>query len=237
MAEDIVGSTLMDQGDPEAALPHFQAAREMNPSDPSAYMSIGAYDQQHGKPRQAIEQYHKAITLTDGAVQKNLWLRSSTFARMGSAYRQLGDFEQAGQSFRKSLEIDPNQGEVWLALGIVTQMSGDPTGATQAYSQAIKIRPSDVGYLLLARVLQQTGHGDEAQTAISEARRSSRDFPAAQRSVDAIFAPQTTVRNPDHSGRWNSISSSKREVRNDSLVLCSVVYVADSISTLERYSS
>src|SRR5208283_3378339 len=64
MAEDIVGSTLMDQGDPEAALPHFQAAREMNPEDPSAYMSIGAYDQQHGKPRQAIMQYQKAITLT-----------------------------------------------------------------------------------------------------------------------------------------------------------------------------
>jgi len=198
MAENIVGSTLMDEGDSEAALPHLEAAREMNPSDPSAYMAIGAYDQQHGKLQPAIEQYQKTITLTDGAVQRNLWLRSTTFARMGSAYRQLGDFEQARQSFRESLEIDPNQGQVWLALGVVTQLSGDPAGAIQAYSRAIKIQPSDLGYLLLARVLEQTGHGDQAQAAISEARRTSRNFPAAQRSVDAIFAQQT-IGNQNHS--------------------------------------
>jgi protein O-mannosyl-transferase len=190
LAEDIVGSTLMDQGYPDEALPHFLRAAEMNPSDPSAYMAIGAYDQQYGNLQQAIEQYQRAIALTDGAVQQNLWLRSTTLARVGSAYRQLGDFEQARQNFQKALAINPNQAEVWLSLGIVTQLSGDPAGAAQAYSQAIKIQPSDVGYLLLARTLEQTGHNDEAQTAISEARRLSRDFSAAQRAVDGISAQQ-----------------------------------------------
>jgi len=199
LAEDIVGSTLMDQGYPDEALPHFLRAAEMNPSDPSAYMSIGAYDQQHGKLREAIEQYQKAIALTDGAVQQNLWLRSTTLARVGSAYRQLGEFDQARQSFQKALEINPNQAEVWLSMGIVTQLSGDPSAAIRAYSQAMRIQPSDVGYLLLARALEQTGHGDEAQTAISEARRLSRDFPAAQNKVDAVLSQQTTVSNAGHS--------------------------------------
>ena len=199
LAEDIVGSTLMDQGYPDAALPHFQNAAEMNPSDPSAYMSIGAYDQQHGKLREAIEHYQKAIALTDDAVQRNLWLRSTTLARMGSAYRQLGEFELARQSFQKALEINPNQAEVWLSLGIVTQLSGDPSASIPAYSQAVKLQPSDVGYLLLARALQQTGQGDAAQTAISEARRLSRDFPAAQRTVDAVLSQQTIVSNAGHS--------------------------------------
>lgn len=196
LAEDIVGSNLMDQGHPDEALPHFQNAAEMNPSDPQAHMAIGAYDQQRGELPQAIDQYKKAITLTDDAVQRNLWLRSTTFARIGSAYRQLGDFEQARQSFQKALEIDPNQAEVWLSLGIVTQLSGDPTGAIHAYSQAVKIKPSDIGYLLLARVLEQTGHGDDAQRAISEGRRLSRDFTAAQGRVDALSAQQG---NPVHS--------------------------------------
>ncbi len=190
-AENIVGSALLDQGDAEAALPHLHAATEMNPSDPSAYMSIGAYDQQHGKPRDAVEQYQKTITLTDGAVRQNLWLRSTTFARMGSAYRQLGDFAQARQSFRKALEINPGDGQVWLALGIVTQLSGDPGAAVQAYSQAVKIQPSDVGYLLLSRALQQSGQNSQAQSAEAEAHRLSRDFPAAQKRVDAIFAQQS----------------------------------------------
>ncbi len=202
-AENIVGSTLMDQGDAEAALPHLQAATEMNPSDPSAYMSIGAYDQQHGKPRDAVEQYQRTITLTNGAVQQNLWLRSTTFARMGSAYRQLGDFAQAQQSFRQALEINPNDGQVWLALGIVTQLSGDHGSAIQAYSQAMKIQPSDVGYLLLGRALQQSGQNSQAQSAEAEAQRLSRDFPAAEKRVDAIFAQQTIVGNPDRSPDGN----------------------------------
>jgi len=202
-AENIVGSTLMDQGDPEAALPHLQAATEMNPSDPSAYMSIGAYDQQHGNARDALEQYQRTIRLTDGAVQRNLWLRSTTFARMGSAYRQLGDFAQARQSFRKALEINPGDGQVWLALGIVTQLSGNPSAAIQAYSQAVKIQPSDVGYLLLSRALQQSGQNSQAQSAEAEAHRLSRDLPAAEKRVDAIFAQQTIVSNPDHSPDGN----------------------------------
>ncbi len=189
-AENIVGSMLMDRGQADAALPHLEAATEMNPSDPSAYMSIGAYDQQHGKPQQAIEQYQKTIALTDGAVQRNLWLRSTTFARMGSAYRQLGDFAQARQSFREALEINPGDGQLWLALGIVTQLSGDPSGAIPAYSQGVKLQPSDVGYLLLARALQQTGQKSQAQSAEAEAQRLSRDLAAAQRSVDGIFAQQ-----------------------------------------------
>ncbi len=195
LAENIVGSTLMDDGHPEQALPHFQAAVQMNPSDPSAYMSIGAYDQQHGQPRQAIEQYQQAIAFSDGAVQRNLWLRSTTFARMGSTYRQLGDFEHARQSFQKALDINPNDPQVWLALGIVTHLAGKPADAIAAYSQGLKIRPSDIGYLLLARAFQETGHNDEAQAATAEAQRNSRNFPAAEKSVNALFAPRAGLSN------------------------------------------
>ena len=191
LAENIVGSTLMDQGHGDEALPHFVAATQMNPADPSAYMAIGTYDQQHGEVRQAIEQYEKTIALTDHAVQKNLWLRETTFARLGSAYRQLGEFEQARANFQKALEINRRDGQAWLALGIVTAQAGDARGAVEAYSQAMKIQASDVGYLLLARALEQTGQNSQAEAARAEAQRLSRNLPAAEREVDAIFAART----------------------------------------------
>jgi protein O-mannosyl-transferase len=191
LAENIVGSMLVDRGRGDEAEAHFVAATEMNPSDPSAYMAIGTYDQQHGDAPQAIGEYQKTITLTDNAVQKNLWLRSTTFARMGSAYRQLGEFEQARASFQRALEIDPGDGQVWLALGIVTAQAGDEGAAAEAYRHALQIRPSDIGYLLLAHALQQTGQMTQAEEAHSEAQRLSHDLAAAERKVDAIFAVPT----------------------------------------------
>ncbi len=197
LAENIVGSTLMDQGHADEALPHLIAATQMNPTDPSAYMAIGTYQQQHGEVREAIEQYQKTIALTDHAVEKNLWLRSTTFARMGSAYRQLREFQPAHSSFQRALEIDPANAQVWLALGIVTAQAGDPASAIDSYSRALKIQPSDVGYLLLARALEQAGQPDRAEAARATAQRMSHDLSAAQRKVDAIFAsPANTAVQP-----------------------------------------
>ena len=127
------------------------------------------------------------IALTENKVRQNLWLRSSAFARMGSAYRQLKDYENARQSYREALKLDPGKGEVWLALGIVTQLAGDSNGAVAAYRQAVKLQPSDVGYLLLARALQETGHENEAQEDIEQAPRLSSVFLKAQRSVAAVL--------------------------------------------------
>ena len=187
LAENIVGSMLMDQGKGDDALPHFVAATEMNPEDAQAYMAIGTYDQQHGEPAQAIAQYQKTIALTDGAVQKNLWLRSTTLARLGSAYRQLGRFDEAQQSFQWALELNPNDAQAWLALGIVRAQAGDNGGAVEAYARAVKLQPSDVGYLLLARALEQSGQAGQAEAARATAERMSRNLPAAEREVEAIF--------------------------------------------------
>ena len=190
LAENIVGSMLMDQGKGDDALPHFVAATQMSPDDAQAYMAIGTYDQQHGEPAQAIAQYDKTIALTDGAVQKNLWLRSTTLARLGSAYRQLGRFDQAQQSFQRALELNPNDGQAWLALGIVRAQAGDNAGAVEAYAKAVKLEPSDVGYLLLARALEQSGQGNQAEAARAAAQRISRNLPGAEREVEEIFATQ-----------------------------------------------
>ena len=71
--------------------------------------------------------------------------------------------------------------QVWLALGIVTQLSGNPAGRHRRHTRrAVKIQPSDIGYLLLARALQQTGHNDEAQAAIAEAQRQFARFPRSR---------------------------------------------------------
>src|SRR5271167_4093532 len=107
---------------------------------------------------------------------------------MGEGYYSLRNYGDAKDSFEAALALDPRSARSWIGLGVVEQKSGDLADAIQAYSRALKLQSSDVGYLLLAQALQQTGRTGEAQAAMQQAKFVSRDLPAAQRVVDRMLA-------------------------------------------------
>jgi tetratricopeptide (TPR) repeat protein len=145
-------------------------------------MHIAVYDQEHGKLQEAIEQYRKAIS-----VSQNSSTNARAFSNMGHAYLQLGNMAQASENLQEAVRLDPHKMEIWIDLGLAKQKSGDLAGAIQAYSEGVKVKPTDVGYLLLARALQQSGHQDEAATATQRAKALSANFAGAQRVADQIL--------------------------------------------------
>jgi hypothetical protein len=52
----------------------------------------------------------------------------------------------------------------------------------------MNVQPSDLGYLLLARALEQSGDNKAALTAIQQARSMSRNLDNAQRGADQLLA-------------------------------------------------
>ncbi len=97
IAQDDLGAALLDRGRMEEAIPHFRQAAAIHPVDPVSALNIGFYDQQHGNPRQAIEQYKRAAVLTTSPRVK-----AKALTNMGMAYRDLGDAEQARQCFEQA---------------------------------------------------------------------------------------------------------------------------------------
>ena len=91
MAENMIGETLMQRGDREAAVAHFQAAATMDPLFPYPYLHIGIYDEEHGHPREAIEHLQKVIALTQSVADHVPAIRNEAFVHMSFAYAQLGD--------------------------------------------------------------------------------------------------------------------------------------------------
>ena len=92
MAEELIGETLVRNGDWDAAIGHFRAAAAMDPLFPYPRLQIGIYEENHRHPREAIEQFQKVIDLTQSAAEQVAPLRSSAFVHMSSAYNQLGDY-------------------------------------------------------------------------------------------------------------------------------------------------
>ena len=61
MAEELIGETLLEKHDPEDAIAHFRAAEAMDPLFPFPYLHVGIYEEDHGQPRWALEQFQQVI--------------------------------------------------------------------------------------------------------------------------------------------------------------------------------
>ena len=81
----------------------------------------------------------------------------------------MGESMKAKQCYEAALQLTPDHpmAMAMIGLGLIAQKQGDLPEAVRQYSHAMAVQPTDVGYLLLARALEQAGRLDEAQ-AISE---------------------------------------------------------------------
>ncbi len=182
-AEEDLGEALLAKGEQADALDHFYRAMEIDPGRTLPHMYIATYDQKQGKLQEAIDQYRKAVS-----VSQNTATNALAFGNMGHAYLELGDMAQARESLQAAVTLDPHKMETWIDLGLAKQKSGDLAGATQAYSEAVKVKATDVGYLLLAGALEQSGRKDEAATATQQAKVLSANFAQAQRVAEKLLA-------------------------------------------------
>ncbi|MGA9643498.1 MAG: tetratricopeptide repeat protein [Terriglobales bacterium] len=174
---------LDQQGQTEEAALHFRAALAIDPDHLPAVLGLGACEHQRGNLPAAIERY-KTVALHPG----DPYLRSSAYTGLGSAYRQMGDYPDAQQSYQSALQLSPARPDALVGLGLVAQHDGDLAAAIQQFSDAIAVAPTDIAYLLLAHALEQAGRSAEAQAARQRASLISPDLDQAQKQADALLA-------------------------------------------------
>jgi protein O-mannosyl-transferase len=189
VAEDGLGGLLLEQGRLEEAMPHFRAAATMHPSDPISNFNLAFYDQEHEEFASALVQYSKVLGLS-----KDAQMDTDVYLNMGFIYNRFGDLEHARESFQAAAQLQPRRVLAWIGLGLVAQASEDPEAALPLYIRALKIQPSDVGYVLLARALDHAGHHDQAQNALKVAQALSQNFEQACQTADHLLAQSSGQR-------------------------------------------
>ena len=181
VAEDNLGGALILDGKEEEAHPHFEAAAAINPRDPMSRSNLGIYLQNHHQPREAIQQYQAAVNLTSDP-----GMLAQTYANLGSAYRALGEDDQARQSFDRALRLNPNQFNAWMGIGLLAQKQGKLDEAISDLSRSVELQPTAQGYLELGHVLAQTGQASQALEAYQQALRIAPELTEAQQALDAL---------------------------------------------------
>jgi tetratricopeptide (TPR) repeat protein len=183
VAQDNLGGALVSLGRIDEAMPHFRAAVAINPLDPVGNLNLATNLQQHGKLREAIAGYQIVLRMSTDPP-----LRATAYSNLGSAYRAVADFADARRSYEAALLLVPDTPKAFIGLGLMAQKAGDLKQAAQQYARAMATQPTDVGYILLGKVLEQAGHPAEAEAAFQAGQRISRDWNAAQNSVAQLLA-------------------------------------------------
>ncbi len=94
-----------------------QAALELNPSDASAYTTLGGALNHRGRAAEAIEALEESLRLDPHG-------SPITFFHLGISHQALGDYDRAIEAFGASLSLAPqffishfHQAAAWLAKG------------------------------------------------------------------------------------------------------------------------
>jgi protein O-mannosyl-transferase len=183
MAHDGLARSLAKQGRTEEAMVDFNAAERLSAYSASAMLELGIYEQTHGHVREAIEQYELSL---EASADSNT--RAVALSWLGSAFTQMGDIGRAKMSYAGALKQNPDNSAALVGSGVLAEREGDFAFAIDRISHAMKVEPTDVGYLLLGQVLRRAGHIAEADDAVMHAQRISRDLAQAQQSAAQVLA-------------------------------------------------
>lgn len=178
-----LGETFLNQERTKEAATHFRAAVQIRPNDPAAHLNLGSCERRGKNYGAALQEDQAVLRLTS-----DKGLRAYALVNMGSDYRLLKDYARARESYEAGLRVNPEAARAFTGLGVIAQKNGQFDEAVRNYSRAVELEPSDVGYLLLAKALDQSGLTTASRSAIEAAQRISPDLDHAQQAVHELLA-------------------------------------------------
>jgi serine/threonine-protein kinase len=182
--------------DRQSARDAIDQARALNPNFPELYLAEGFYWYWgHLDYDQAITNLKKAIDQMPGNAEAHMWL--------GWALRRNGQWENAVNSMRESLRLDPRVAFNWADLSFTLGVLERHEEALAAVETSRKLDPDSYYFksTLAAELVRGTGDIDRALTLMIGAQHASlseivfayidlhvlaRDFDEALEAVDEI---------------------------------------------------
>ncbi|WP_095091898.1 tetratricopeptide repeat protein [Mesorhizobium sophorae] len=139
-----LGLNLADLNRQDEAITHLKAFVDAHPNDMRAYLALGGVYSSKDDFRSAANLYDKAVTVLKTPTAAN-W---NIFYQRGIAYERLKEWPKAEPSFRKALELFPDQPQVLNYLGYSwVDMNTNLKEGLAMIQKAVDLRPSD-GYIV-----------------------------------------------------------------------------------------
>ncbi len=219
-----LGLTLLQKGNVEEAIAHFQKALQIYPDYAGAHNNLGNALIKKGSVDEAIAHYQRALQITPDSAEAHNNLGNALIRKgsvdeaiahyqkalqitpdsaeahynLGNALLQKGKVDEAITHFQKALQINPDYAEAHYNLGNVLLQKGNLDEAIAHYQKALQINPDYAdAHNNLGLVLLQRGKADEAIAHFQKALQITPDYADAQNNLARVLAtcPQASLRN------------------------------------------
>jgi Tfp pilus assembly protein PilF len=156
------------------ALEHYRKALELDPKYTEVHNAMGATYLEMGKWDEAIQEFN--LVLKDDLYLTPFFVHNN----IGFAYYKKGDLNNAVESYRKAIGMNPNFGLAHYNLGIAYRDGKKTSQAIAAFRQATSLAPSLLdGHFQLGKLYFETGKKAEAQKSFQEVVRLAPQSEAA----------------------------------------------------------
>ncbi len=183
IAEDNLGTTLVEMGRPDLALPHFQAAVTFMPQLSGAHYNLGILAQQQGHLDDAAREYQLALRY---ASDENGAARAHN--NLGFLWLNQGNLKPAIEQFSAALQIYPDKQNSLFGRGTAEYRLGNLDAAVADFSRAAKIAPMAPADFWLGRALEDKGQFEAAINAYEAALQLAPGMTEARERCDALRA-------------------------------------------------
>jgi tetratricopeptide (TPR) repeat protein len=181
IAEDNLGTALMEMGRPDLAQPHFEAAAAYIPQLSTAHYDLGVLAQQQNHPDAARREYELALKYSSDATEA-----MQAHSNLGFLLLDLGDPKLAAEQFTAALQINPDKQNSLLGRGIAEYRQGNLDLAVTDLSRAVKIAPLAPADFWLGRALEDKGQTQAAAAAYAAALQIAPQMTEAQQRLDGL---------------------------------------------------
>lgn len=177
------GTQLIDAGRLQDALAVFQQYVRERPGDPAGYFWIGiCYDEMSNYPV-AIQAYRDGITRAEQNSMDSAEMRTN----LGNVYLKQNDIDQAIDSYKRAIEVNPQYGLAELNLGRAYIAKTDYSSALAAFDKCEELH-CNVRQVLYyrAKALMASGKNEQAAAVV---QKLLQDFPNgdAKNSIQQEF--------------------------------------------------
>lgn len=183
MAEDYIGTALLMKNFDETgqrysneALMHFQNAVRIQPRDPIAHLNLGADLHEHGRLKEAVQQYMLVLELSHDP-----YLVEKGLIDLGAAFHQMGHFDQAKKYYLQVLKMDPRNEVAFENLG---KLGMDER--IQELKRSAAAAPSATAYFNLGQLEEAAAHRLDARASYQQALKLNPKSAEARQALEEL---------------------------------------------------